>query len=52
MNKIKNLIADIGLNEFSAWLWITFAAVSTAAVLSLLTGGGAEVFRYWRVVFL
>jgi hypothetical protein len=52
MNKIKNLIADIGLNEFSAWLWITFAAALTAAVLVLLTGGGAEVFRYWRVVFL
>jgi hypothetical protein len=52
MNKIKNLIADIGLNEYAAWLWMTLAAASTAAVLVLVTGGGAEVFRYWRVFFL
>jgi hypothetical protein len=50
--KIKNLIDDIGLNEFDAWLWITFAAVSTAAALVFLTGGGAEILRFWRVFFL
>ena len=51
-NKIKWLINDLGLNELNAWLWITGGAVLTAAVLVLLTGGGAEVFRYWRVFFL
>ena len=48
IKQIKNLVADIGLNEFNAWLWITFAAVSTAAALAFMTGGGAEIFRYWR----
>jgi hypothetical protein len=54
MNKkqLKNLIDDLGLNEFDAWLWMTFWAASIAAVLVLLTGGGEEVFRYWRVFFL
>jgi hypothetical protein len=51
-NKIKWLVNDLGLNELNAWLWITGGAALTAAVLVLLTGGGAEVFRYWRVVGL
>jgi len=37
INKIKWLINDLGLNELNAWLWIT---------------GGAEVFRFWRVLLL
>ena len=41
-NKIKWLINDLGLNELNAWLWITGGAALTAAVLVLLTGGGAE----------
>jgi hypothetical protein len=52
MTKSKWLINDIGLNEFNAWLWITGGAASTAFGLVLLTGGGAEIFRYWRVFFL
>ena len=51
-NKLKWLINDLGLNELNAWLWITGGAALTAAVLVLLTGGGEEVFRYWRVFFL
>jgi hypothetical protein len=51
-NKIKWLIDDLGLNELNAWLWITGGAALTAAVLVLLTGGGAEIFRFWRVAFL
>ena len=51
-NKIKWLIDDLGLNDLSAWLWITGGAALTAAALVFLTGGGAEVFRFWRVFFL
>jgi|TARA_B110001454_G_C12341420_1_gene276181 hypothetical protein len=51
-NKLKWLINDLGLNELNAWLWITGGAALTAAVLVLLTGGGEEVFRFWRVFFL
>ena len=52
INKIKWLINDLGLNELNAWLWITGGAALTAAVLVLLSGGGAEIFRYWRVATL
>ena len=52
INKIKWLVNDLGLNEFNAWLWITGGAALTAAVLVFLTGGGSEVYRYWRVFFL
>jgi hypothetical protein len=51
-NKIKWLVSDLGLNELNAWLWITGGAALTAAVLVLLSGGGEEVFRFWRVFFL
>ena len=51
-NKIKWLVNDLGLNELNAWLWITGGAVLTAAVLVLLSDGGAEGFRYWRGVGL
>ena len=51
-NKIKWLVNDLGLNELDAWLWMIGGAALTAAVLVLLTGGGEEVFRYWRVFFL
>ena len=50
--KLKWLVSDLGLNELDAWLWIIGGAALTAAVLVLLTGGGEEVFRYWRVFFL
>ena len=50
--KIKWLVNDLGLNELDAWLWMIGGAALTAAVLVLLTGGGEEVFRYWRVFFL
>ena len=49
---MKWLINDLGLNELDAWLWMIGGAALTAAVLVLLTGGGEEVFRYWRVFFL
>jgi hypothetical protein len=52
IKQIKNLVADMGLNEFRAWLWVTFAAASSAAAMVLLSGSGAEIFRYWRVFFL
>jgi hypothetical protein len=52
INKLKWLINDLGLNELDAWLWMIGGAALTAAVLVLLTGGGEEVFRYWRVFFL
>ena len=52
INKIKWLVSDLGLNELNAWLWITGGAALTAAVLVLLSGGGSEVYRYWRVFFL
>ena len=50
--KIKWLVNDLGLNELDAWLWMIGGAALTAAVLVLPTGGGEEVFRYWRVFFL
>ena len=50
--KLNWLINDLGLNELNAWLRITGGAALTAAVLVLLTGGGTEVYRYWRVFFL
>ena len=50
--KLNWLINDLGLNELSAWLWITGGAALTAAVLVLLSGGGAEILRFWRVFFL
>ena len=49
---IKWLIDDLGLNELNAWLWITGGATLTAATLVLLSGGGAEIARFWRVFFL
>ena len=49
---IKWLIDDLGLGELNAWLWITGGAALTAAILVLLSGGGAEIFRFWRVFFL
>ena len=51
-NKIKWLVNDLGLNELNAWLWITGGAALAALGLVLLSDGGAEVFRYWRVVGL
>ena len=50
--KLNWLINDLGLNELDAWLWMTGGAALTAAALVLLSGGGEEVFRYWRVVAL
>ena len=52
INKIKWLVNDLGLNELNAWLWITGGAALTAAALTLLSGGGEEIFRFWRVFFL
>ena len=50
--KLNWLINDLGLNELNSWLWIAGGAALTAAVLVLLSEGGAEIFRYWRVVGL
>ena len=52
IQKLNNIIDDLGLNELNAWLWITGGAALTAAILVLLSGGIGEVFRYWRVFFL
>ena len=52
MNKIKWLVKDLGLNVINAWLWITGGEALTAAALVLLSGGGEEIFRFWRVFFL
>ena len=52
INKLKWLIEDLGLNELNAWLWMIGGAALTAAILVLLSDGGAEIFRYWRVVAL
>ena len=52
INKLKWLIEDLGLNELDAWLWMIGGAALTAAILVLLSGGGGEVWRYWRVVGL
>ena len=52
IKKLKWLIDDLGLTELNAWLYITGGAALTAAVLVLLSGGGTEIFRYWRVVAL
>jgi len=52
IQKLNNIIDDLGLNELNAWFWITGGAALTAAILVLLSGGIGEVFRYWRVFFL
>ena len=52
INKLKWLIEDLGLNELNAWLWMIGGAALTAAILVLLSNGGEEIFRYWRVVGL
>ena len=52
INKLKWLIEDLGLNELDAWLWMIGGAALTAAILVLLSDGGAEIFRDWRVVGL
>ena len=52
INKLKWLIEDLGLNELDAWLWMIGGAALTAAILVLLSDGGVEIFRYWRVVGL
>ena len=52
INKIKWFVGDLGLNELNVWLWITAGAALTALSLVLLSGGGAELLRYWRVFFL
>ena len=50
-NKIKWLMDDLGAFELNAWLWVIGGATLTAAALVFLTGGGSEVWRYWRVFF-
>ena len=52
INKLKWLINDLGLNELDAWLWMIGGAALTATVLTLLSGSGPEIFRYWRVAAL
>ena len=49
---IKWFINDLGLNELDAWLAIIGGATLTAAILTLLSGNGPEIFRFWRVAFL
>jgi hypothetical protein len=50
--KIKWLVSDLGLNELNAWLWMIGGAALTALGLVLLSGGGAEMSRFWKVFFL
>ena len=50
--KIKWLVSDLGLNELNAWLGMIGGAALTAAILTLVSGGGAEILRFWRVFFL
>jgi len=50
--KMKWLVNDLGLNELDAWLSIIGGAALTAAILTLLSGNGPEIFRYWRVAAL
>ena len=50
--KIKWLVSDLGLNELNAWLWMIGGAALTALGLVLLSGGGAEILRFWKVFFL
>jgi hypothetical protein len=52
MKKIKWFINDLGLNELDAWLAIIGGAALTATILTMLSGNGPEIFRYWRVFFL
>jgi len=49
---IKWFINDLGLNELDAWLAIIGGSALTAAILTLLSGNGPEIFRFWRVFFL
>ena len=52
IKKLNDILDDFGLYELDAWLWITGGAALTALCLVLLSDGGAEIFRYWRVFFL
>jgi hypothetical protein len=52
IKKLKWLVSDLGLDELDAWLWMIGGAALTAAILVLLSGGGGEVWRYWRVAGL
>lgn len=52
MKQLKWLIDELGLNEFSAWLWATGGAALTAAIIVYLSNEGQEIFRYWRVAGL
>ena len=49
---IKWFINDLGLNELDAWLAIIGGAALTATILTMLSGNGPEIFRYWRVFLL
>ena len=52
INKIKWLVNDLGLNELDAWLSMVGGATLVALILVLLSGGGAEILRFWKVFFL